>query len=125
MYLMNCRMIRRGYLRMRVLCLALGLLAISCNHAPKTAAGKVSKDCFSTSAPRDRYADDLGRFLAGLPARTGGQFGELQKQPAWIKHRRDLDRAWSRIEAGSLPAMRAFQKQELSPATIAKSPVFY
>jgi hypothetical protein len=125
MYLINCGMVRRQSRRMRVICLALGLLAMSCNHAPKTVAGKVSKDCLSTAAPRDRYADDLGRFLAGLPARTGGQFGELQEQPAWIKHRREMDRAWSRIEEGSLPAMRAFQKQELYTATIAKSPVFY
>jgi hypothetical protein len=74
---------------------------------------------------RDRYADDLGRFLAGLPARTGSPFSELEKQPAWIKHRHELDRDWSRIEEASLPAMRAFQKQELGATPIVKSLVFY
>ena len=81
-------MIRQHYRRMRVLCLALGLLAISCNHAPKNVTENVSADRFSVTTPRDRYADDLGRFLAGLPARTGSPFGELEKQPAWIEHRR-------------------------------------
>jgi hypothetical protein len=118
-------MIRQHYRRIPVLCLALGLLAISCNRAPKHAVEKVSADRFSVATPRDRYADDLGRFLAGLPGRTGSQFGELEKQPAWIEHRRDLDRAWSRIEQASLPAMRAFQNRELCATPIAKAPVFY
>ena len=118
MYIPNCS-------RMRVFSLALGLVAISCSHAPKPLAGKVSQDRFSAAAPPDRYADDLGRFLAGLPARTGGPFGELEQQPAWIKHRRELDRAWSRFEEDSLPAMSAFQKRELCPTPIAKAPVFY
>jgi hypothetical protein len=75
---------------MRVLCLALGLLAVCCDRAPRKAAAhtNVSGERLSAAAPRDRYADDLGRFLAGMPARAGSQFGELEKQPAWIKHRR-------------------------------------
>jgi hypothetical protein len=75
-------MIRQHYRRIRVLCLALGLLAICCNHPPKTVVENVSADRFSVATPRDRYANDLGQFLAGLPARTGSQFGELEKQPA-------------------------------------------
>jgi hypothetical protein len=105
--------------------LAFGLLAVSCNHPPKKVVEIVSPDPFSVATSRDRYADDLGRFLAGLPARTGSPFSELEKQPAWIKHRRELDRDWSRIEEASLPAMRAFQKQELGATPIVKSPVFY
>jgi hypothetical protein len=117
-------MISQRYRSSRVLCLALGLLAISCNR-PKNVAEAVSVDRFSAATPRDRYADDLGRFLAGLPARPGSQFSELEKQPAWIKHRRDLDEAWSRIEEDSLPAMRDFQKRELSAPAITEAPVFY
>src|ERR1035438_4850524 len=82
--------------------LAFGLLAVSCNHPPKKVVEIVSPDPFSVATSRDRYADDLGRFLAGLPARTGSPFSELEKQPAWIKHRRELDRDWSRIEEASL-----------------------
>ncbi len=103
----------------------IGLLAISCNHAPKTVVENTAADRFSVATPRDRYADDLGRFLAGLPARNGSPFEELEDHPAWIKHRRELDRAWSRIQKASLPAMRAFQTQELCSGRIAKSPVFY
>ena len=117
-------MISQRYRSIRVLCLALGLLAISCNR-PKTVAEAVSVDRFSVAVPDDRYADDLGRFLAGLPARPGSQFSELEKQPAWIKHRRELDGAWSRMEEDTLPAMRAFQKQELSAPAITEAPVFY
>ena len=91
MYISNFNALRWRYRCVRALGLALGLLAISCNQAPKTAVRKVSEDRFSVATPRDRYADDLGRFLAGMPARTGSPFGELEKQPAWIEHRRELD----------------------------------
>lgn len=119
-------MIRQRYCRVSVLCLAFGLLASSCNQAPKK-AGEVAAaaDPFSLATPRDRYADDLGRFLAGLPGRAGSSFGGLEKQPAWIKHRLELDREWNRIEETSLPAMRTFQKEELGAAPIVKAPVFY
>jgi hypothetical protein len=117
-------MIRRDHRRMRVLCLLLGLLAVSCNNAPENLTGKVTRDRLSLATPRDRYADDLGRFLAGLPSRTGSRFGELEKQPAWISHRRELDRAWTGIEEASLPEMRAFQKQELSATSITGSLLF-
>lgn len=109
----------------RVCCCAFALFAVSCNHASKNAGPNVSRDPFAGATPRDRYADDLGRFLAGLPARTGSPFVELESRPAWVEHRRDLDRAWSSIEHSSLPAMRAFQKQELSASTITQSPVVY
>jgi len=101
-----------------------GLLGISCNHAANKGAGKASED-HSAATPGGRYADGLGRFLAGQPARDGSQFGQLEKEPAWSEHRRELDKAWSRIEESSLPAMRAFQKQELSAPRITQSPVFY
>jgi hypothetical protein len=105
--------------------LALALLAVSCSHAPPSTARKPSPDRFSTAAPGDRYADDLGRFLAGLPARAGGPFAELEKQPAWVKHRGELDRAWSRFERDPLPAMSAFQQRELRAAPIPTAAVFY
>src|ERR1017187_9485593 len=116
----------KNYRRFHAPCLALGLLAISCNHAPpKPVAENVAVDPFAVATSRDRYADDLGRFLAGLPSRTGSPFGELEKQPAWIKHRTELDRAWGKLEEAALPAMRAFQQQELSALPIIKAPVFY
>ena len=118
-------MIRQRHHRILVLCFATGLLAISCNHAPKSAVRSGDDNGSSVTTHADRYADDVGRFLAGLPARTGSQFKQLERQPAWSEHRREMDQAWTRIEESSLPAMRAFQKQELRASLIAKSPVFY
>jgi hypothetical protein len=75
--------------------------------------------------PRDRYADDVGRFLAGSPATPGSQFAALQERDDWVAHRRELDPRWSKIEDESFPAMRAFQRRELSGASTANSTVFY
>jgi hypothetical protein len=75
--------------------------------------------------PRSREADDLGRFLAGLPAKPGSPFADLEKQEAWLTHRKELDRAWGRIESETFSAMREFQKRELSQAPIAGALVFY
>jgi hypothetical protein len=80
---------------------------------------------FSSPASADRYADDLARFLAGLPASPASPFCGLQDHQAWIEHREVSDRSWARLEDGPLPAMRAFQKRELSDARITSSPVFY
>jgi hypothetical protein len=111
--------------RVGALCLALGLLAVSCNERPKQTGGNAPADPFSGAVPVDRYADDLGRFLAGLPARAGSPFAGYETRPAWLKHREALDRAWARIEETSLPAMRAFQKQELRDAAVTRAPVLY
>ena len=108
-----------------ICCGALALLSTSCNRASNHVVPISFQDQFSVATPHDRYADDLGRFLAGLPARGGSPFSELENQPAWAKHRQELDRAWSGLERSSLPAMRAFQKQELAAVTIPQSPVLY
>jgi hypothetical protein len=105
--------------------LAFGLMAFSCGNAPQNRAGHDPPDRLSVPTPRDRYADDLGRFLAGLPGRDGSPFAGLETQAAWIKHRRELDLAWARLDQAALPAMRAFQGQELCTGDIIKSPVFY
>jgi hypothetical protein len=80
-------------------------------------------DRLSDPTPRDPYADDIGRFLAGLPAKPGSRLAKLHEADAWLKHQHDLDDAWNRFEESSLVAMRSFQEQELSAIT--GSPVFY
>ena len=111
--------------RTPVACLALSVLLVACSHPPKTSAQPAPEAESTAAAVPDRYADDVARFLAGLPGNPGSPFAALESQPAWIEHRQDSDRAWQRIEESSLPAMRAFQKQELSIALVAKAPVFY
>ncbi len=108
-----------------VLCVTLGLFFVSCNHAQNPQKVSAPIDRLAVPTPRDRYADDLARLLAGLPSRPGSQFAELEQQPAWIKHRKQLDSAWDHIEETSLPSMRAFQSQELRAPSIVKAPVFY
>src|ERR1019366_1528565 len=108
-----------GLTCIRFLYLCLAALALSCSHPLKTESPKPAANRFSEPAPRDRYADDVGRFLAGSPARPGSQFVALEKRDDWVRHRRELDRRWSKIEDDSLPAMRAFQKQQLSDISIA------
>lgn len=116
---------RKRRLCVRFLCLCLAGLALSCSHPLKTEGQKRSANRFSEPTPRDRYADDIGRFLAGLPARPDSQFAALEKRGVWVRHHRELDRRWSKIEDESLLPMRAFQKQELCCISIANPTVFY
>jgi len=75
--------------------------------------------------PHDRYADDVGRFLAGLPAQSDSPFASLQDKKAWVTHRQELDSAWANMEKEHLPAMRGFEKAELGSRPAAASLVFY
>ena len=102
-----------------------GLLMFSPGCASKTPTSSATPDRLLEPLPRDRYADDVGRFLAGFPARTGSPFEIFQNQAAWIRHRRELDRTWSETVDKRLPAMRAFQKAELGGRPTALSRVFY
>ncbi len=79
----------------------------------------------ASAVPRARDADDAGRFLAGLPGREGSAFAAYEKTDAWKLHRAELDKAWSNMEATTIPAMREFQKKELSAPLIESSTVFY
>jgi hypothetical protein len=79
----------------------------------------------SEPATRSSAADDLGRFLAGLPGNEAGPFTSLESKDAWNVHRRELDSLWKRVENEWLPAMRQFQKKELSGLPAGTSLVFY
>jgi hypothetical protein len=102
-------------------------LFLSCQRPSKSApqAAAAATDPFAEPVPHSREADDAGRFLAGMPGTAGSPFRELEDQPAWKLHRRDLDRAWAGIEADTVPAMREFQKKELDDARLEKSVVLY
>jgi hypothetical protein len=117
--------ISRRQVWMQCLCLCSAALMLGCSYASETKTGKLPVDRLREPVPQDRYADDVGRFLAGLPARPQSPFAGVQNNTAWAKHRHDLDSAWSRMESDRLPAMRAFQKAELSSHPAAGLPVFY
>ena len=119
------KLIRRSRRSLPILCCSFAVLTVSCYRASNRVVPNSATDQFSAPVPHDRYANDLGRFLAGLPARDGSPFVELEKEPAWIKHRQELDRTWSGMEQSSLPEMRVFQKEELGAAAILRAPVLY
>lgn len=94
--------------------LPLAALALSCGRPVRTTHAEAPADPLSEPVPHDRYPDDVGRFLAGLPAKPGSQLAGLHGTDAWRTHRRELDRAWARLENGPLPRMRAFQRKVLA-----------
>src|ERR1039458_9540959 len=107
------------------LCLCSAALMLSCGHASRMQNEILPVDRLVEHIPHDRYADDAGRFLAGLPARSDSSLARFQDNPAWARHQHELDDAWTRLEGERLPAMRAFQKAELGSLPAATAPVFY
>ena len=118
-------LIGRRYPWIQWLCLCLIALVLFCNCASDLRNEKAAVDRLLEPVPHDRYADEVGRFLAGLPARTDSPLARFQDSAAWARHRHELDGAWSRDEGERLPAMRAFQKAELGSRPAAALPVFY
>lgn len=109
----------------RRLCLCFAALLLSCGRDTKAPAHQPKPDRLLEAVPHDRYADDVGRFLAGLPGRTGSPFATFEEEPAWTAHRHELDHAWNAIERDRLPAIREFQSSELGYGPLAVAPVFY
>ena len=104
---------------------SLALLLLSCSHSSPTVAQTAAAEPPPDPVPHTREANDVGRFLAGLPGTPDSPFIELESDPAWILHSRELDKAWAGIEAKTLPSMREFQARELTSAPIPDSVVFY
>lgn len=95
-----------------------------CGHtAPVMADNSPVKQ--SEVSSRSREADDVARFVAGLPGTPGSAFAALEDTDAWKEHRRQLDAAWQYADAGMLAGLRKFQKQELKDAIAPEAPVFY
>ncbi len=117
-------LIERRYLCFQWLCLCLVALTLSCGSASEKQKEKLPSDRLLERLPHDRYADDVGRFLAGLPVGPDSPLANLQDHPAWARYREELDRVWSKT-GERLSAMRTFQKAELVGHPAAVSPVFY
>ena len=75
--------------------------------------------------PRDRTADDFGRFIAGMPGTPGSPFASLEAGTAWQAHRERLDTLWQRADVALITRLRAFQKQELNQDGVRAAPIFY
>ncbi len=101
---------------------------ISCGSASHGAAEKVTTP--NTPAPfasvaKNRYVDDVGRFLGGLPGTEGSPFKEQEADEAWKLHASALNTSWHDVEAKRLPPMREFYKTELSGKPVDSSVMFY
>lgn len=79
----------------------------------------------SQPIPRSREADDLARYVAGMPGKPGSPFTELEAQPAWAEHRQAVDAAWANAESERLAGLREFQRKELNSSPFRESAVFY
>jgi hypothetical protein len=75
--------------------------------------------------PHSRDADDVARFIAGLPGVPGAPFVDLETSAAWKEHRRLVDQAWSHAEAELIGGLQEFQNRELNDALASTGPLFY
>jgi hypothetical protein len=102
------------------------ILLASCQNSPTTGAGTaVAAQVERDPVPHQREADDLGRFIAGLPGKPGSPFLDLEQSDAWKEHRRLLDEAWGQADSKLIPGLQEFQKAELADAALQQLTVYY
>ena len=109
----------------RVFGVCLALVLLSCSRPATVAQTAPPAEPSPEPIPHSREANDVARFLAGLPGAPDSPFLELEKDPAWIEHQKELDKAWTGIQTRTLPSMHEFQTSELSNPQITRSMVFY
>lgn len=103
-----------------------GLALLSCRAHPELGrGGEGGPEWLPGPAVRSREAEDAGRFLAGINARTGSPFQKFEPQESWALHRRASETVWARVQSQWLPPMQAFQSAQLDGPGIADSILFY
>lgn len=116
-------MLRRRLLALCILTLA--LLFSGCTAPRKVAAESLPKDQPADLVPHSREANDVARFLAGMPGTPGSPYAALEANEVWKEHRRVVDAAWQEAEREQLPGLRKFQADELSDPSLQSRTVFY
>ncbi|HEY3738658.1 MAG TPA: hypothetical protein VGL53_02380 [Bryobacteraceae bacterium] len=105
------------------------LVCFSCGQtkqAPPSAPEKPKTPPVSSiDVPKDREANDVARFLAGLKGNPGSPFAESESSAAWKTYSAAFDTDFARYETKRIPAMRAFQKSELSGPVFDGANLFY
>jgi hypothetical protein len=79
----------------------------------------------SIAVAASREADDFGRFLAGLPGKSGSAYAKFEEDPAWIAHREAFASDWAKFDKSRVPVLQEFQKKELKGAPNASGTLFY
>jgi len=64
-------------------------------------------------ATEDASADDMARFLAGLPVDPGSPLAPATRDGAWQDHARRLSSAWEQLEQGRLGGIRKWAQASL------------
>jgi len=116
-------MLRRRPLALCVL--ALTFLFSSCSAPRQVAAESLPKEQPPDLVPHSREANDVARFLAGMPGTPGSPYAALEAKEVWKEHRRIVDAAWQEAEREQLPGLRKFQADELSAPSLQSRTVFY
>jgi hypothetical protein len=112
----------------RIGCVSVMFLSLwGCGEGPGNAVSVRAADTGPSPipVPPGREADDLGRFLAGLPGNPGNPFAELESADAWGEHARLADKAWATFSQDRLPALAAFAQTELNDLGQPQTTVFY
>src|SRR5580692_4369571 len=105
--------------------LSLAVLFSACSSPRKVAAESLPKEQQPDLVPHSREANDVARFLAGMPGTPGSPYAELEASDVWKEHRRVVDAAWQSAEREQLPGLRKFQADELSAPALQSATVFY
>ena len=101
-----------------------GLLSTSCGRVDNTATAKVAREEQPT-VPLDRWADDVGRYLGGMPAKPGSKLEAVHQDPLFKAHAVGFDDSWANFEKSRQPAMQRFQQSELADKIFADSTLYY
>jgi hypothetical protein len=102
-----------------------GLLFLGGSTETSAAPPAAAAGPFSDEVPRSREADDVARFLAGLPSRAGSPFAAQEDDPVWKEHKARTDEAWKRASDGFAGGIRNFGETTLKPVTDADRLLFY
>jgi hypothetical protein len=105
------------------------LVCFSCGQskqAPAQQPDKLKAPPISTiEVPKSREANDVARFLGGLRSKPGSPFAEMESNAAWKALGTAFDADFAKYEKTRIPAMRAFQKSELTGPAFDGANLFY
>ena len=100
-----------------------------CGHstqpATKPSAQKKTTAATLPPVPESREADDIARFLAGMPGKPGSPFTDLEQTEAWASHRAGLDAGWNRLDGTMVAGLQDFAKTQLSDPALRQAIVYY
>lgn len=105
--------------------LPLAVILSGCGAPRRVAAESLPKEQPPDLVPHSREANDVARFLAGMPGTPGSPYAALEQNAVWKEHRRVVDAAWQEAEREQLPGLRKFQADELSAPSLQNATVFY